>query len=70
MARPLEEKRPGVWTMPDDMATLLRFMAAGRLKTELLHTLTADPADAPAIYARIAGRDPELFGVVFDWKKY
>ena len=70
MARPLHDRRPGVWTMPEDMAILLRFMAAGRLSSKQLHTMTADPAEAPGIYDRLFARDPELFGVVFDWKNY
>jgi threonine dehydrogenase-like Zn-dependent dehydrogenase len=70
MARPLDDRRPGVWTMPEDMATLLRFMAAGRLTAKPLHTMTADPSEAPGIYDRLFARDPELLGVVFDWKKY
>ena len=70
MARPQDERRPGVWTMPEDMTTLLRFMAAGRLTTKPLHTMTADPAEAPGIYDRLFARDPELLGVVFDWKNY
>ena len=70
MARPLNDRRPGVWTMAEDMATLLRFMAAGRLTARHLHTLTADPADAHGIYDRFLAKDPELLGVVFDWKNY
>lgn len=70
MARPLEERRPGVWTMAEDMALLLKYMSAGRLTSKPLHTMTADPADAPAIYDRVYARDPDLLGVVFDWTKY
>lgn len=68
MARPLDDQRPGVWTMTEDMAVLLKFMAAGRLQSKPLHTMTADPADAPEIYERLYRRDPDLLGVVFDWK--
>ena len=70
MARPHEERRPGVWTMKEDMATLLRFMSAGRLDSRLLLTMTADPAEAPGIYERLYARDASLLGVVFDWNKY
>ena len=70
MARPLNERRPGVWTMAEDMEILLRFMAAGRLCSKPLHTMTADPADAPGIYDRLFARDPEMLGVVFDWSNY
>jgi threonine dehydrogenase-like Zn-dependent dehydrogenase len=53
--------------MPEDMETLLRFMAAGRLSSRQLHSMTASPESAPAIYDRIFARDPELLGVVFHW---
>lgn len=70
MARPLHERRPGIWTMAEDMAVLLRFMAAGRLQSKKLHTMTADPSVCPQIYERISARDPDLLGVVFDWRNY
>jgi len=70
MARPLDDRRPGVWTMKEDMAVLLRYMAAGRLHSRPLITRIADPADAPEIYARLMARDPGLLGVVFDWRNY
>lgn len=70
MARPLQERRPGLWTMKEDMALLLRFMAAGRLDSRKLLTMTADPAEAPGIYDRLYARDTGLLGVVFDWNRY
>ena len=70
MARPLQERRPGVWTMKEDMTTLLRYMAAGRLHSRPLITTIADPAEAPKIYERLYARDPGLLGVVFDWRNY
>ena len=70
MARPRNDRRPGLWTMKEDMTTLLRFMSAGRLSSRELLTMVADPADAPGIYERLYVRDPALLGVVFDWKKY
>lgn len=70
MARPLDDRRPGVWLMKEDMAVLLRFLSAGRLQSAPLLTAIADPAEAPEIYGRIMARDPSLLGVVFDWKKY
>ena len=70
MARPLHDRRPGVWTMKEDMALLLRYMSAGRLRSRELLTMVADPAEAPGIYDRLYARDPGLLGVVFDWKNY
>ncbi|MBO5791259.1 MAG: hypothetical protein J6S54_02160 [Lentisphaeria bacterium] len=70
MARPQQDNLPGIWTMKNDMKTLLRFMAAGRIKSTHLLDLKADPEDAPHIYERIFNRDPDLLGVVFDWNNY
>lgn len=70
MARPLQERQPGVWTMREDMAVLLRSMSSGRLRSRPLLSMIADPAEAPGIYDRLFARDPGLLGVVFDWKKY
>lgn len=69
-ARPMDDRRPGVWTMAEDMSLLLKYMDAGRLQCKNLHTMTADPAEAPGIYDRVYNRDPDLLGVVFDWSKY
>ena len=68
MARPLHDNRPGYWTMREDMALLLRLFSAGRIRTESLVDKVASPADAPLIFERIARGDPELLGVIFDWK--
>ena len=67
MARPLQERRPGIWTMKEDMAVLLRSMAAGRLHSRPLLTKIADPSEAPEIYGRLYARDPDLLGIVFKW---
>ncbi len=70
MARPLHDARPGNWTMREDMALLLRLFSAGRIRTESLLNVVASPADAPAIFERITRGDPELLGVIFDWKSF
>ena len=70
MARPQYERRPGIWTMKEDMAVLLRYLSAGRLKTRPLLTRTADPSEAPGIYEKLFARDPDILGVVYDWQKY
>ena len=70
MARPQNERRPGVWTMKDDMAVLLRYLSAGRLTSRPLLTRTADPAEAPGIYEKLFARDLDVLGVVYDWQKY
>lgn len=70
MARPLHDRRPGIWTMNEDMTLLLRYMAAGKLKIGSMFNMVADPKDAPSVYDRLFNRDPELLGVVFDWSNY
>ena len=70
MARPLVERRPGVWTMKEDMALLLRFLSAGRLQVKPLLSRIADPSEAPGIYDSIFARDFNHLGFVFDWRKY
>ena len=69
-ARPLHDKRPGLWTMCEDMRLLLRYMAAGRLDSKRLLTMIAQPEEGPGIYDRLFARDRELLGVVFNWTKY
>ena len=70
MARPKNERRPGIWTMRDDMTTLLRFMAAGRLDSKRLLSQVVYPEEAPEIYRRLLAGNSGLQGVVFDWKNY
>ena len=70
MARPQIERQPGVWTMKDDMAVLLRYLSAGRLKTRPLLTRVADPAEAPEIYDKLFARDLDILGVVYNWQNY
>lgn len=70
MARPMNDRRPGVWTMKEDMHILLRYLSVKRLTAKPLLTRIADPSEAPEIYARLFARDPKIFGFVFDWTKY
>ena len=68
MARPHCERRPGVWTMKEDMTVLLRMLSAGRLKSRPLLTRVALPTEAPEIYDRLFARDLDMLGMVFDWR--
>ena len=70
MARPLNDRQPGIWTMKEDMAILLRYLSAKRLKTRPLLSRIADPSEAPEIYAKLFARDLDVLGVVYDWQKY
>lgn len=70
MARPLHDARPGCWTMREDMALLLRLFSAGRIDPERLITERAEPEKAPEIFDRLTKGDPEMLGVLFDWKPF
>lgn len=68
MARPGFNARPGCWTMREDMALLLRLFSAGRIHPERLITEICPPTAAPEVFTRLAQGDPEMLGVLFDWK--
>jgi 2-desacetyl-2-hydroxyethyl bacteriochlorophyllide A dehydrogenase len=69
-ARPDYESSPGNWTGQDDCRALLKLMAGGRLDFQPLINEIHSPADAPAVYHRLA-HDMQNFpiGVLFDWGK-
>ena len=55
MARPLNDGRPGVWTMRDDMKTLLRFMNAGKVSSRDVFRTTRCgflPAAEPTLWLK------------------
>ena len=65
-ARPQSESHAGWWTHRDDMAALLRLYQAGRLQFADMVEEVHSPAEAPAVYARLAaGKSFPL--VQFDW---
>lgn len=65
--RPKLDSRPGFWTMRDDMAMLLRYFSAGRIKTRPLISERAKPSQAPELYKRLTEGDPSMLGTVFLW---
>lgn len=67
--RPKNESYPAHWTMRDDMKLLLKLFASGRLQVSPLLQPLASPHDAPAVFTRLAERDPTVMGTVFDWKR-
>jgi len=67
--RPQVDSRPGYWTAHDDYRTILAFMAAGKMEAQPIVSEIVSPADAPAVYTRLAEVKHPPLGIVFDWKK-
>ena len=67
--RPQAESRPGYWTRQDDYRVLLALLGAGRLRVRPIISEVVSPADAPAIYRRLAEVAHPPLGIVFDWRK-
>ena len=69
MARPGQESHPGWWTQGDDILTVLRLTQAGRIRLSSLVDEVYSPAQAPAVYARLAVE--KAFPLVqFDWSNF
>ncbi len=66
--RPRNDSHPGYCTMRDDMRTLLRLTAAGKFKPSAMQSEIAKPEDAPEIFRRLVKGDPDMLGVLFDWR--
>ena len=67
-ARPGQESHGGWWTQRDDMEAVLRLTAMGRLHLSSLVEETRSPAEAPAVYTRLA-TEPTFPLVQFDWRR-
>lgn len=68
MARPKMESSEGWWTEVDDAEALIRLIDLGRLSIKNLVEETHSPADAPAVYDRLAKNS--VFPIVqFDWTR-
>lgn len=55
-------------TCYSDIAETMRLIRDGHLACEDLISLEAGPEEAPAIYARLAGKEAELMTAVFRWE--
>jgi 2-desacetyl-2-hydroxyethyl bacteriochlorophyllide A dehydrogenase len=53
----------------DDADIPLDLMARNKLHFRRLVTHVVSPEKAPEIYSRLAKRDPDILGVVFDWRQ-
>lgn len=68
-ARPEEESSPGWWTQRDDVFSLIKLTALGRLHLAQIIDETHSPAAAPEIYNRLAFE--KTFPLVqFDWRDF
>ncbi len=66
LARPQAESSPGWWTEKDDMRTMKRLVQSGRLSLGGLVDEHHSPAEASAVYHRLASE--KAFPIVqFDW---
>lgn len=67
-ARPREDSYPGYWTNRADMQTLLRLIAGGKFTPSAMRTEVAKPDEAPEIFRRLVKGEPDMLGVLFDWR--
>ncbi len=68
LARPTKESSHGLWTTRDDTLAVRRMHALGRLEFASLVAETHSPAEAGAVYTRLANE--KAFPVVqYDWTK-
>jgi len=68
-ARPEEESAPGWWTQRDDVFSLIKLTALGRLNLSRIVDEIHSPAAAPEIYTRLAFE--KTFPLVqFDWRDF
>lgn len=65
--RPAVDSYPGYWTARDDHRTLLKLLAAGRLKVRPIISEIVSPESAAAVYTRLAEESHPPLGIVFDW---
>lgn len=67
-ARPAFESHGGFWTERDDAQAVIRLLVGGRLDLGRLVEEVHSPAQAPAVYTRLA-KEPSFPVVQFDWSQ-
>lgn len=65
--RPVQDRRPGLWTLWEDEALALRCLAAGRLQVDPLVSHTFSWEDAPAAYAELEAAQASTLGIMLEW---
>lgn len=68
-ARPHEESHPGWFTHRDDMRSMLKLCAGGRLSLEDIVEETHSPADCADVYRRLVFDKDFPIVTQFDWRK-
>ena len=68
LARPKDESHGGWWTLPDDIAALMRLTEFGRIDLAKLVDETHSPEEAGEVYDRLA-KEKSFPVVQFDWRK-
>ena len=69
LARPVSESYPSHFTHNDDIKTILRLCAGGRLPIKNLIKETNLPSNCHEVYTRLANDRNFPIGVQFDWRK-
>lgn len=67
-SRPAFDSSPGYWTLEDDIRTVLRLLAAGRLDVRILTSEVLPADEAPRAYEDLATWRTDRLGVVLDWR--
>lgn len=65
--RPPHDSSPGFWTLADDVAAVLRLIAAGRLRVAPLTSEVFPASEAPRAYEILASWRKDLLGMVLRW---
>lgn len=66
-ARPARDASPGYWTLQADGETVLRLLAAGRLRVDGLTSERLPAAEAPRAYEWLASWRKDRVGIILDW---
>lgn len=69
LARPSGESFAGLWTVKDDLKTVLNLIVGKRLNFKDIIGEIASPADAQDVYDRLIGDKKVPVGILFDWSK-
>ncbi len=69
MARPKSESSPGLWTDRDDLDAILRLLVGKRLDFGPMISEIHSPAEANAVFNRLAADANFPIGVLFDWDR-
>ena len=69
MMRPRQESSAGLWTVEDDLNTVLNLVKSGRLNFKDMICEIHSPAEAQSVYDRIVNDKNYPIGILFDWSR-